>query len=106
MVDSALPVGKLPAQTVAPRRFSALLPRLMAGAVILLTWETVVRLFAPRFVAKPSTIVTAIPQVLADPTFLKAAAQTLAAVAEGLAIALVCGTVVGLMLGRSMMVQR
>jgi NitT/TauT family transport system permease protein len=44
--------------------------------------------------------------VLADPAFLDATAVTLAAVAEGLAIAVVLGTAIGLAMGRSVVVDR
>ena len=63
------------------------MPRLIAGLAILLAWEFVVRAFAPAYVAKPTTVVLAIPRVIVDPAFLAATGQTLAAVAEGLAIA-------------------
>ena len=64
-------------------------------------WEFVVRAFAPAYVAKPSTVVIAIPQVITDPAFLQALGATLTAVAEGLAITIVFGTVIGLLIGRS-----
>jgi ABC-type nitrate/sulfonate/bicarbonate transport system permease component len=76
------------------------MPRFIAGAIILLVWEIVVRAFAPAYVAKPTTVVLAIPRVLADPTFQAATGATLAAVAEGLAVALVVGTIIGLLMGR------
>lgn len=79
----------------------AWLPRLITGLVIAGLWEFVVRGFAPAYVAKPSTILLAIPRVIVDPAFLTATGQTLAAVAEGLVIALVLGTVLGLLMGRS-----
>lgn len=85
----------------APRKPSALLPRFIVGAIILIGWEAVVRLLAPSYVAKPSTVLMAIPGVLADPAFQAATGNTLAAVAEGLAVALVIGTVIGLLMGRS-----
>ncbi len=100
MADSALSV---PAAT--ERKASLLgesfMPRLFVGLVILVVWEIVVRAFAPAYVAKPTTVVMAIPRVLTDPEFLAATGATLAAVAEGLAITLVAGTVIGLMMGRS-----
>jgi NitT/TauT family transport system permease protein len=65
-----------------------------------------VRALAPPFVAKPSGILIAIPRVIVDPEFLGATAVTLLAVAEGLAIALVVGTVIGLAMGRSVIVER
>ncbi len=83
-----------------------LLLRLLAGLVILLLWEGVVRGFAPAYVAKPSGVVMAIPKVIVNPAFLEATAITLTAVAEGLAIALVMGTVIGLIMGRSVVVER
>ena len=88
------------------REASSLVPRLITGAVILGLWESVVRGFAPGYVAKPSSIVLAIPRVIVDPTFLTALGQTLAAVAEGLAITLVLGSGIGILMGRSPLVDR
>src|SRR5450631_4483375 len=76
-------------------------PRLIAGVTLLLGWEIVVRAFAPAYVAKPSTVAMAIPKVIVDPAFLKAAGDTLSAVAEGLTVALVFGTIIGLLMGRN-----
>lgn len=83
-----------------------LVPRLAAGAVILALWEFIVRGFAPDFVATPSGIALAFPRVIASASFLGALAETLAAVAEGLAIAIVLGTLIGLFAGRSVLVER
>jgi ABC-type nitrate/sulfonate/bicarbonate transport system permease component len=85
---------------------SGLMPRVLTGAAILLTWEIVVRAIAPAYVAKPSTVVLAIPRVITDPEFLQALGATLAAVAEGLAVTIVAGTVIGLLMGRSAIVDR
>lgn len=109
MTETALHVSASPAAkpTWLGARFrDTALPRLIAGAVILLIWEVVVRTLAPAYVAKPSTVVMAIPRVITDPAFLKATGATLSAVAEGLAIALVAGTVIGLLMGRSPMLER
>ena len=106
MVGSTLPIDLPVAADKPARRSRVLVPRLIAGAVILLTWEIVVRLLAPAFVAKPTTILMAIPRVIVDPAFLAATASTLAAVAEGLAIALACGTIIGLTIGRSVIADR
>ena len=62
--------------------------------------------FAPAYVAKPSGVIVAIPKVIVDPAFLNATAVTLLAVAEGLAIALVLGTLIGLLIGRSVVAER
>jgi len=64
---------------------------LIAGLAILLAWEGVVRAWAPAYVAKPSGVIAAIPAVIVRPDFLVATAQTLLAVAEGLAIAIAVG---------------
>jgi len=82
------------------RLLSTFMPRFITGAIILLVWEIVVRAYAPAYVAKPSTVVTAIPRVLADPIFQAATGATLAAVAEGLAVAMAFGTIIGLLMGR------
>jgi ABC-type nitrate/sulfonate/bicarbonate transport system permease component len=73
---------------------------------LLVLWELVVRAFAPAYVAKPTTVVMAIPRVITDPAFLTATGVTLLAVAEGLAIALVAGTIIALAMGRSPAVER
>ena len=86
-------------------RANTLVLRLLAGLVLLGAWESVVRAFAPAYVAKPSTVLLAIPKVLANRDFFFAASQTLAAVAQGLLIAIVVGTVIGLMIGRSVIAE-
>lgn len=88
--------------TALPRRIGGtLMPRLLAGIALLLVWEVVVRLFAPAYVAKPSGVIMVFPKVITDPQFLQAVGATLLAVAEGLAIAMVTGTLIGLAIGRS-----
>ena len=84
----------------------ATLPRVVTGVVILLVWEFVVRALAPAYVAKPSTVVLAIPSVIVDPAFLKATGDTVLAVAEGLGVTLVLGTIIGLMIGRVPSIDR
>jgi ABC-type nitrate/sulfonate/bicarbonate transport system permease component len=95
-----------PAMPATPRQPGAFWPRFIVGAIILLIWEFLVRALAPSFVAKPSTVLMAIPGVFADPAFQAATGNTLAAVAEGLAIALVAGTIIGLGMGRSAGLER
>lgn len=74
--------------------------RVLGGIALLGIWEVGVRIFAAPFVARPSAIIVAIPDVLADPDYWAASASTLSAVLIGLAIALVAGTLLGLVLGR------
>lgn len=80
--------------------------RAVAGFSILLVWELVVRAFAPAYVAKPTSILLAIPKTIVEPAFLSATAQTLSAVAQGLAIAIAAGTLIGLIIGRSVIADR
>jgi NitT/TauT family transport system permease protein len=104
-----IPVPAAAARKISPsaeRPFGTFMPRLLTGLGILLVWELVVRAFAPAYVAKPTTVILAIPLVIVDPAFLTATGQTLGAVAEGLAIALVAGTAIGLLMGRSVMFER
>jgi len=110
MSQSALTSAAAPATRkpeAKPSWLSAgFLPRFVTGAVILLVWEIAVRATAPAYVAKPSTVAMAIPRVITDPAFLAATGATLTAVAEGLAIALVFGTIIGLLMGRSPAFER
>jgi len=108
MADSTVhaPAPTTPAKTAAKPQMGPFWPRLITGLVIAGAWEFIVRAFAPAYVAKPTTVILAIPRVIVDPAFLTATGQTLAAVAEGLAIALVLGTVIGLLMGRSAAVER
>jgi ABC-type nitrate/sulfonate/bicarbonate transport system permease component len=85
---------------------SELLPRLYAGAAILILWQVVVRALAPPYVATPLGIVAAIPHVITDPAFLTGGVTTLLAVAEGLVIAVLVGTAIGLVIGRSTLADR
>jgi len=111
MTESTIGVSAPPAAAANPaaaatRWYANLLPRFITGLIILLAWELVVRAYAPPFVAKPTSVAMAIPRVFADPAFQIATAATLAAVAEGLVIALVFGTMIGLLMGRSPAFER
>ena len=102
-IAAAAPAAK---PAAIARKAGTFWPRFIVGAAILLIWEFVVRALAPPYVAKPSTVLMAIPHVIVDPKFLAATGNTLAAVAEGLAVALVAGTIIGLLMGRSQLVER
>ncbi|HET9714801.1 MAG TPA: ABC transporter permease [Pseudolabrys sp.] len=106
MTESTAPVSLTVASVrksdpLAERVRTTFMPRLLTGIAIVLAWEFVVRGLAPAYVAKPSTVLMAVPKVVVDPAFQKATGATLIAVAEGLAIALVLGTAIGLLIGRS-----
>jgi ABC-type nitrate/sulfonate/bicarbonate transport system permease component len=107
MTDTAVKVSTpVAAKKPSPLFASAWLPRLLVGIAILLIWEFVVRALAPAYVAKPSGVFMAIPRVIVDPAFWKATLATLTAVAEGLGVALVIGTVIGMLMGRSALMER
>lgn len=80
--------------------------KILAGVVILLAWEGIVRAFAPAYVAKPSGIARVLFPVLNNPQFLAAAGATLLAVLQGLVIAIVLGMAIGLAMGRVTVVER
>lgn len=111
MTDSSLRISApaaAPSETKskAHRALAAIWPRAICGIAILSIWEVVVRSFAPPYVAKPSSIFAAIPKVVVDPAFLEAAGTTLLAVAEGLFIAIILGTLIGLLIGRNQTADR
>ncbi|MFN3658215.1 MAG: ABC transporter permease [Pseudolabrys sp.] len=109
MSETAITSGAAPAPKAAQKPAApsgTFVPRFITGFAILAIWEIVVRALAPAYVAKPSTVVMAIPRVIVEPAFLTATGQTLLAVAEGLAVALVFGTIIGLMIGRSPLAER
>ncbi|MFL5393521.1 MAG: ABC transporter permease [Myxococcales bacterium] len=92
----------------ATRRLTAspALLKIAGGVVVLGMWEIVVRLWAPAYVAKPTGIATVLSSVLASAPVLSAAGITLAAVAQGLCIAVVTGTLVGLLVGSVRLAER
>src|SRR5665811_1249540 len=108
MTETALVSASAPTtpRVEARRGAGSFVPRLATGLAILLVWEIVVRAFAPAYVAKPSTVLLAIPRVIVDPVFLQALGATLWAVTEGLAITIVAGTAIGLLMGRRNTIDR
>ncbi|MGE5145834.1 MAG: ABC transporter permease [Candidatus Eiseniibacteriota bacterium] len=74
--------------------------KIVAGLIFAALWQVLVGLWAPAYVAKPIGIVEAIPSVLTSAAFLSAAWSTLSAVAQGLAISIVIGTLIGVTMGR------
>lgn len=80
--------------------------RLAAGLIILAIWQFVVGSFAADYVARPLGVISVIPEVISDGGFWAGAQSTLVAVLLGLAIAVVFGSVLGLVVGRLPDVQR
>jgi ABC-type nitrate/sulfonate/bicarbonate transport system permease component len=71
-----------------------------AGIVLLAIWQFGVVLFAPSYIATPLDTARRIPAVLGDSAFGSDVQSTLLSIVEGLAIAVVLGTVLGLVMGR------
>jgi ABC-type nitrate/sulfonate/bicarbonate transport system permease component len=80
--------------------------RVAAGVAILAAWQICATAFAPNYIPRPSRTIAQIPSVLSNPQFLSGAASTLLAVVEGLIIAVLAGTVIGLVMGRLRDVDR
>jgi ABC-type nitrate/sulfonate/bicarbonate transport system permease component len=81
-------------------RWQATALRVGAGILLLAIWQVGVKLFAPSYIATPVGVIGAIPSVLGDSSFWSSTGATLLAIVEGLAIAVVAGTVIGLAMGR------
>ena len=80
--------------------------KILAGIAILVIWHFSVVLFAPPYVAKPLNVIAVFPSVIVNEAFLEATFSTLRAVLEGLAIAMVFGTFVGVAMGRVTVLDR
>jgi ABC-type nitrate/sulfonate/bicarbonate transport system permease component len=93
----------------ARRRYSATqvaAARVTAGVAILAVWQIGATAFAPDYIPRPSRTIAQIPAVLSNPQFLSGAASTLLAVIEGLILAVLAGTVIGLVMGQLRDVDR
>jgi len=80
--------------------------KVAGGLFILGSWELIVWAVAPAYVARPTGIVRVLPMTIVSAPVLDGAATTLWAVTQGLAIALVIGTVVGLAMGHVNVIER
>ena len=74
--------------------------KIFAGLLILVFWHVTVSAFAPPFVAKPLNVLAVFPSVIVEREFIEASMDTLLAVFQGLMIALVSGTLIGIAMGR------
>lgn len=80
--------------------------KVATGLLILTIWQIGVEFLAPPFVAKPINVIAVFPRVILEPEFIDACLNTLFAVLQGLAIALVAGTIVGIAMGRVKLIDR
>lgn len=82
-------------------------PRVLLLAVIVMVWQTVVPRRGQPFMATPLGIIEALPQVLLnDPKVWPGAAETFGVAARGIGIAIVVGTLIGLLMGRMPLLAR
>jgi ABC-type nitrate/sulfonate/bicarbonate transport system permease component len=88
------------ARSTTRRLFGSAAFKIGAGIVLLAIWQFGVTLFAPSYIATPLDTVQRIPSVFTDPQFGADVQTTLLSILEGLAIAVVLGTVLGLVMGR------
>jgi len=72
----------------------------IAGAVLLTIWEIYVRSHLPDFVARPSGILIAIPETIANMAFWSSALASFGSIAKGVAIGSVAGILIGVAMGR------
>ncbi|MCZ6764130.1 MAG: ABC transporter permease [Alphaproteobacteria bacterium] len=105
-VPVAVAAGMPPESVVWRIVSSAAFAKVTVGVVILLTWQIGMDLFAANYVARPLGIIQAIPVVWDDPRFQKGVVNTLGAICIGVLIALVAGTVVGVLMGRIKTIDR
>jgi ABC-type nitrate/sulfonate/bicarbonate transport system permease component len=80
--------------------------RFVAGVAILAIWEFATWMWAPPFVARPSGVIAVFPEAIANREMWMAAGATLGAVLQGLMIAVVLGTIIGLGIGRVPTIER
>jgi ABC-type nitrate/sulfonate/bicarbonate transport system permease component len=80
--------------------------KLAGGVFILGSWEVVIRALAPPYVAKPSGIIRVLPATIFSREILRGSGTTLWAVTQGLFIALLLGTLVGLAIGHVKLIER
>src|SRR5947209_16412981 len=80
--------------------------KLLGSLAVLGVWEAVVRVTAPAYVARPTGIASVLAGVLTSGAVLAAASITFAAVLQGLLLAVVFGTMVGLLVGSMPLAER
>ena len=95
-IPPGTPAWRIRARLTDPR----LRIKVITGFLILLIWQLGVMAFAPSFVAKPLNVIAVFPTVIVEQEFIDASLNTLFAVFQGLLIALVSGTVIGIAMGR------
>jgi ABC-type nitrate/sulfonate/bicarbonate transport system permease component len=99
-VTTAAAAARAPRALVLSPPLGRLALRVATGIVLLLLWEALVTWFGASYVARPSGVIKALPDVLGDGQFWSYTRATVVAVAEGMLIGVSAGTLVGLAMGR------
>jgi ABC-type nitrate/sulfonate/bicarbonate transport system permease component len=100
-----------PSQAVPPgprrdrRRPPDWLLRAVAGLLLLALWEVAARTLGGDFVARPSGVLMAAPDVFATEKFWTDAWDTIGSVVQGVLIGAVAGTLLGLAMGRVRLIR-
>lgn len=82
-------------------------PRVLLLTLIVTVWQTVVPRRGQPFMATPFGILEAVPQVLLnDPMVWPGAVETFGVAARGIGVAIVVGTLIGLLMGRIPLLAR
>lgn len=74
--------------------------KVAVGLLLLGAWEAILPFVAPPFVARPSGIIQALPQVLSSGEFWSAFGATMVPIVQGLLIATVFAVLIGLAMGQ------
>ena len=79
--------------------------RMLAGLLLLVLWEVAARYLGSDFVARPTGVIAAAPEVFATETFWQNAWETVGSVIAGVLIGAVAGMILGLAMGRIRLVR-
>lgn len=74
--------------------------RTVAGVLLLILWEAAARFLGTDFIARPTGVAAAAPEVVATEKFWQDAWETIGAVIEGVLLGAAAGTLLGLAMGR------
>lgn len=79
--------------------------RTVAGLLLLLLWEVAARILAADYIAYPSAVALAMPDVLTTEKFWQDAWATIGSVIQGVLLGAAAGTLLGLSMGRIKVVR-
>ncbi|WP_158228364.1 ABC transporter permease [Pseudonocardia sp. MH-G8] len=101
-VPQAVPPGPVQEEHRTPPNW---LLRAVTGILLLVLWEVAARLLGEEFIARPTAVAAALPEVFATETFWEDAGDTIGSVVYGVMIGAVAGLLLGLAMGRIKLVR-